>query len=277
MDRDPNTGNVRLVETDYSLDQVAYEAAAGAKCSQGYVRFSDDEGHTWNKTLQVPQWHGVNEVALVRAGNGDMIAACRTDISAKGKTLNHCSGLGVSISKDHGRIWSDLNVLYQWGRHHPSMVLLPDGRIVMSYVVRLGYTRTPNGFPQFGIEAVVSYDDGQTWDLDHRYLLHTWVGNRKGSNESAPGPQEWWAGSQSTSSVLLQDGSILTAFGTGYRSQPVSGGFGPRDVGLLLWKLGDKPLNDDRTIRDAPFDSDVRNVIDPTTGKPVTSAPPEVR
>lgn len=32
----------------------------------------------------------------------------------------------------------------------------------MTYVVRKGYVNTADGFPQFGIEAVVSRDNGQT-------------------------------------------------------------------------------------------------------------------
>jgi hypothetical protein len=275
VEKDPGTGKVvRLVETGYSVDTAIYEAATGAKCSQGYLRFSTDEGSTWTAPLKVPQWHGVNEVALLRATNGEMIAACRTDIPLKGTTLDHYEGLGVSISKDDGRTWSDLNMLYHWGRHHPSMVRLPGGQIVMTYVVRLGYVRTADDLPQYGIEAVVSRDHGRTWDLDHRYLLQTWTGNWKGPNKCAPGRQEWWASSQATSSVLLLDGSILTAFGTGYRSQtgpdnqPT-----PRDVGLVLWRPVEQPLDGDRTIRDAPFDSDLRNVVDPATGKPVAPAP----
>jgi hypothetical protein len=102
-------------------------------------------------------------------------------------------------------------MLYDWGRHHPSMVVMPNGDIVMTYVVRLGYPRTPEGYPQFGIEAVVSQDNGQNWDLDHRYLLATWKGIRKG-------PNAWYASSQATSTVLLPDGSCITTFGTGYRS-----------------------------------------------------------
>ena len=189
--------------------------------------------------------------------------------------IDHYNGLGVSISKDNGATWSKPNMLYEWGRHHPSMVLMPNGDIVMTYVVRKGYVDTPDGYPQFGIEAVVSQDHGQTWDLDHRYLLHTWVGNRKrnGSSENQPGPQAWWASSQATSSVLLPDGSILTAFGTGYRSQPGPDNLPtPRDVGLVLWQPGDRPINGDRTLRDAPFDSVLRNVFDPTLGLPLPRA-----
>jgi hypothetical protein len=274
VERDPATGAVtRLVETGYDVDWNAYQAAKGDNFSFAHLRSSTDEGQTWSKADHPPQWDGVSEVALLRAANGDLVAACRTDIPAKfkGVTLDHREGLGISISKDNGKTWSDVNQLYDWGRHHPSLILLPNRDIVMTYVVRTGYTRTAEDFPQFGVEAVVSRDNGQTWDLDHRYLLHAWAGNRKGDpNVAGPGPQEWWASSQATSTVLLPDGDLLTAFGTGYRSDPTSTVFSPRDAGLVLWRLGNQTLNDDRTIRDAPADSDLRNLFDPATGKPAS-------
>ena len=104
----------------------------------------------------------------------------------------------------------------------------------------------------------MSADNGRTWDLDHRYILHAWRGNRLGENK-------WWASCQATSTVLLPDGSLLTAFGTGYRSEPdASGGNpSPRDAGLLRWTLSDAPLDDTRAVRGAPVDSDGRNVVDP--------------
>jgi hypothetical protein len=84
----------------------------------------------------------------------------------------------------------------------------------------------------------VSRDNGQSWDVDRRYVLDAWVGNRKG-------PNGWWASCQATSTVLLPDGSLLTAFGTGYRSQPGPAGEEnlprPRDVGLVLWRAGEYP------------------------------------
>jgi hypothetical protein len=137
--------------------------------------------------------------------------------------------LGVSISKDQGKTWSDLKILYEWGRHHPSMVLRPDGTILMTYVVRLGYPDTAEGFPQFGVEAVVSRDNGQTWDLEHRYVLAAWVGRMKGANA-------WYCGTQSTSTVLLPDGTILTAFGTGFRNPP-NAATCIMDVALVRWRV----------------------------------------
>ena len=113
-------------------------------------------------------------------------------------------------------------------------------------------------YPQFGIEAVVSRDHGQTWDLDHKYILRHWVGHIR------EGPTSWYPSSQATSTVLLPDGSLLTAFGTGYRCQDiVKGQPAPRDVGLVRWRLNSGAVNTETRLRDAPFDSDVRNVYDP--------------
>ena len=265
VERDAKNGNlVRLIETGYQQ--------SGHKNSQAFLRSSADGGATWSPAARITQWKGANEVALLRAKNGHLVAACRTIIPVRlqSETIDHFEGLGISTSTDDGRSWSDVRKLYDWGRHHPSLVLLPGGDIVMTYVVRKGYIDSPDGFPQFGIEAVVSGDHGQTWDLDHRYLLHSWVGNRKGSNKNLPGPQAWWASSQATSTVLLPDGNLLTAFGTGYRSLPNSQNqSSPRDVGLVQWRLNENPVGNDRQIRDAAAASDLRNRLDPNTGAPI--------
>ena len=251
VDRHPRTGKItQLAETGYRQSGTD---------SQASIRFSTDLGQTWSPSIKVPQWHGVNEVNLFRAGNGDLLAACRTDVPRRleGKTLDHYEGLGISISRDDGRSWSAVKKLYDYGRHHPSLVLMPNQDIVMTYVVRLGYVDDQDGFPQFGIEAVVSHDHGATWDLDHRYLLHVWSGKRKGASY-------WWPSSQATSSTLSPDGAIITAFGTGYRIQAgKESPQAPRDAGLIQWRLNTRSVNAERTIRDAAFDSDLRNVFDP--------------
>lgn len=249
---------MRLVQTGYGMNHEWYGSDKGPGYSTGYLRFSMDEGRTWGDAIAPPQWTGVSEVALLRAKNGAYIAACRTDIPARFEpaTLDHYEGLAVSVSEDEGKTWSDLNRLYDYGRHHPCMTLMPDGTIVMTYVVRKGYVDSTDGWPQFGIEAIVSRDNGRSWDLDHKYILHAWKGNRTG-------PEYWWASSQATSSVLLPDGTILTAFGTGYRSQPAEGGPSPRDAGLVHWRLNSEPVNEVCQISDAAYDSELRNVFDP--------------
>ena len=251
VDRHPKTGEItRLAETGYTQT---------GKNSQASIRFSTDEGQNWSEPIKVPQWHGVNEVCLCRAANGNLLAACRTEIPERlvDKTLDHYEGLGVSISKDDGRTWSTVEKLYDYGRHHPSMVLMPNEDVAMTYVVRLGSADDPHGVPQFGIEAVFSHDHGLSWDLDHRYLLHVWSGKRKGKNY-------WWPSSQATSSTLLPDGSLLTTFGTGYRIQAgEKSPQAPRDVGLIKWRPNENPVNAESTLRDAAIESDLRNFFDP--------------
>ena len=265
VESDPKTGQItRLWETAYLEDH------SRKVWSQAYLRQSVDEGRSWSEWLEFPQWAGVNEVALIRAKNGDLIGACRTDMpdrfvvrdpntGAEISSLDHCEGLGVCISRDEGRTWSEVERLYEYGRHHPSLVLLSNGTIVMTYVARQGYVETPDGAPQFGVEAVVSEDNGRSWDLDHRYILSAWPGDPQA-------PKSWFRSSQATSSVLLPDGSILSAYGTGYRAmvpEDDPGRFKPRDVGLVNWRVNNESLDDDRTIANAAFDSDLRNRFDP--------------
>ena len=103
----------------------------------------------------------------------------------------------------------------------------------MTYVVGTGYAPTPDGFAQFGVEAILSHDHGRTWDLDHRYVLHTWHANRR--DEHA-----WWRSVQQTSTVWLPDGYLYTAFGTFFRSEPAESGLiRPLDVGILRWRISE--------------------------------------
>lgn len=262
VDRDDQTGAVtRLFETGWSFFQSPNN---GPRWEQGYLRFSSDKGRNWNKGVRVPQWKEVSEIALSRAANGNHLAACRTSIpkNFQQKNIDHYEGLGISVSQDGGLTWSAVKKLYEFGRHHPSFILMPRGEIVMTYVVRKGYVETPKGYPQFGIEAVVSHDHGETWDLDHRYLLHRWEATMQGFNALYQSPQ-------GLSSVLLPDGMMLTAFGTGYRSQGPGVDRHRRDIALVRWQLSEATLNDNSTMRAAPPDSDLRNLFDPVAGKPV--------
>ena len=229
VDKDPRSGSVvRLADSCFKNDHTA--------C----IRFSTDGGRTWPEAIQVP-W--ISETTLIRAGNGDIVAATRTDGTASiptskapydwrrvGGHQDFYSGLGVHISKDNGHTWSPVNKLYEFGRHHASMVLMPDNDLVMSYVVRLGYPDTPEGLPRYGIEAVVSRDHGRTWELGRRYVLDLWDGewfDRSKGLVSLRAPNE-------TYTVLLPDGSLITAFGTGFRGK---GEGTPRDIKLVRWRL----------------------------------------
>lgn len=220
----------KMFEASWKPTGVKWDSPEGFY-SQGYFRSSTDEGVTWSDEVKVPQWLGVNEINLIQASNGNLVAACRTDTPKRFAHyhLDHYGGLSVSISNDKGKTWSELSPLYEWGRHHPSMALMANGNIVMTYVVRLGYPATHEGFPQFGVEAVVSHDNGQTWDKEHRYILSTWVGNITGATA-------WFCSVQSTSTVLLPDGMLLTAFGTGFRNS-TGAKVCKMDVMMVRWRL----------------------------------------
>ncbi len=231
--------------------------SSAAPYSQGYIRFSTDSGATWGNAISVPQWLGINEVTMIKAANGNLIAAGRTDYPARfaESQVDQFSGLVVSISTDNGATWSAVNHLYEWGRHHPCMVLMPNGDIVMTYVVRMGYTPDEKGFPRYGVEAVISKDDGVTWDLDHRIILATWSGNVKGD-------KLWYGGVQSTSTVVLPDGTLVTAFGTGFENAPETT-LCQMDVALVRWKIPTNTLNSDTYFTDLPYNADARNIINP--------------
>ena len=225
VDRDSGTGQINR------LIGVRYEYGHGKKPDQAFIRFSTDLGKTWMKDIRVPQWNGFNEAEMVRAKNGDLVCCLRTIVHERYKGRNdHFEGMGVSISKDNGKAWSDVNVLFKWGRHHQSLVLMPNGDIVMSYVVREGYPPSKNGYPTFGIEAIVSYDHGQTWDLNHVYVLYEWDGHLLGS-------EYWMAGPWVTSTALLPDGDLITIFGGAEREVGFEGD--PRRVGVVRWRLAE--------------------------------------
>jgi hypothetical protein len=134
------------------------------------------------------------------------------------------------------------------------MVVLPNGHIVLTYVVRNGYLPDKSGRLRFGIEAVVSTDNGATWDLDHKYILAS-------NNSIMKDDRVCWGSPQSTSNVVLPDGSLLTAFCTGVRNAPTQT-LWLMDVALVKWRPSDEPANSDDALRKAPYDSDLRNKFD---------------
>ena len=230
--RDPGGRVERLVGACWRPTGVPW-GSAEAPYSQAYLRSSVDEGRTWTDAVKILQWLGVNEVSILVAANGDWIAACRTDYPKRYAhlQLDHYGGLAVSISRDRGQTWSDPKPLYEWGRHHPSMVLTPEGTIIMTYCVRLGYPDAAGGLPRFGVEAVVSADHGQTWDMEHRYILATWTGNIPSAN-----PNAWFCSVQSTSTVRLPDKTLLTALGTGFRNREKAASC-KMDIAMVKWRL----------------------------------------
>ena len=208
-------------ETLYYLDEKRREIP--------YYRVSIDNGKTFGPDIEPAEWKaaGANEVKLFETSNGTILAGCRLFVPAANDQSN---ALGVSYSTDRGKTWSKVQIIQPAGRMHPAFVELPDKRIILTYVVRNGYPDDEKGHPRFGIEAVESKDGGKTWDVDRPYRLAETTGLY------LTGENRWASSVQSTVSILLDDGSIMTVFGTGHRAvfnhkkRQV-----PRDFWIVRW------------------------------------------
>ena len=95
--------------------------------------------------------------------------------------------LWQGVSHDRGRTW---NARKTGVKGHPpsGLVALRDGRLALTY----GYRHPP-----YGIRAVLSNDEGLTWDADHVIVLRN-----DGAGYDLGYPR----------SMLLEDGTILTAY-----------------------------------------------------------------
>ncbi len=98
-----------------------------------------------------------------------------------------------SDSIDFGQTWSEPRRLPIWG-HPPYMLKLKSGNLLMVY----GHRRSP-----YSVRAILSHDQGKTWDMDSMLTLHTFD------------PGNWDLGYPVA--MQLDDGRILVSF-YGYTS-----------------------------------------------------------
>ena len=184
----------------------------------GGFHWSHDGGRTWTEEVCPREWtweetfegktytRGISEGSLARAANGWIVAALRTDMEARHMHLHNdnLEGIGVSVSKDDGKTWSPVKVIFPAGKMHAHLIAMPDGRIVMTYIVRQDISEGELASYTRGCGAVTSRDNGLTWDTDHEYMLDRF--------ELADGTRVTLSCGH-LSSALLDDGDILTCYG----------------------------------------------------------------
>ncbi len=144
---------------------------------------------------------------MVRAANGWIIAAIRTDMLGKYIKYHYDNfeGTGISISKDDGATWSPVKHLLEAGRMHANLLRLPNDDLVMTVIQRLDIRDGKLASYQRGCDALISHDHGQTWNLDRMYILDDWSYNN---------PAQWYeCVSGHLYSTSMGDGSVLTAYG----------------------------------------------------------------
>ena len=127
---------------------------------------SKDKGKSWQYYTTVSMsrpwkkdmtWEFYDEPAMITLPNGRWIVAQRVDIDGY---------LRLSVSDDKGKnlSWSlpeKSKPLAIWG-YPAHMLSLKDGTLLCAY----GYRKDP-----MGIRASISYDGGDTWDMENEYVL----------------------------------------------------------------------------------------------------------
>ena len=178
---------------------------------------SYDGGITWTEREEIkPTWNDYfcrfAEAYYLRLPDNRLLATTRFEFlhPIKGtqtpwppKTASNdhaCGHMVLMESSDEGRTWSEPRDFLNYSEVHGQFTLLKDGRLLCTYA---------NYHLPFGIAAVVSYDMGKTWDMEHCIQLA--VSN--GINTGWPTTRQ------------LDDGSLITLYAMEpYHLEPVEKG-----------------------------------------------------
>ena len=125
-----------------------------------YVYRSRDGGRSWGDRSLIAA--GFNETNLVHLKSGKLLAAMREEQKPPGRSA-------LTESSDGGRHWSRPRYVTGASQHPASLLQMPDGTVVLSHGVR---------HPPYGAQALLSRDEGQTWDRTRKLMLgyHSWGG-----------------------------------------------------------------------------------------------------
>jgi len=170
--------------------------------SKAWRFLSRDGGKTWPEVREVPVWKNAlsmfDEAALVKLPDGTLLASGRVDGngirpggaeppdgSPTPSGSEAADTMMLTESKDMGLTWSAPREFLGYSRVHAHLLVLADGRLLCSYA---------SYHLPFGVFAVLSEDNGKTWDYDHPIQLAF--------------SQGCWTGWPT--SVQLEDGTIVT-------------------------------------------------------------------
>lgn len=164
---------------------------------------STDGGKTWSDKSPVTVNYAApvntsffNETDMHRFGSGRIIAVSRfSSVYPKQDTTappGEEGGTHLRIfALDEATLkWTEESEFLGYHNVHPQLLELRDGRLLCSHGVRF--------FP-FGAQAVLSADEGRTWDVDHPCVL-AWF--------------SWNSSCGYPHTVEMPDGSLLTAYTT---------------------------------------------------------------
>jgi hypothetical protein len=162
----------------------------GGKNAPGVVRIwrSPDSGKTWDKSLHpdTAGWIDVDgffsQTVTFRTSSGHLLHPVRVDRSGPHwhlpgtpRKLGRESGdqgdrMMLWESMDDGRTWrkhGKTGTLGTYGEMYPRFLRLDDGRLLLTFTVR---SNSSDGHG-LGLRAIISPDDGKTWDFEHDRLV----------------------------------------------------------------------------------------------------------
>ena len=157
---------------------MGYGIAAGEARVAFLIR-SHDGGRAWVDCVKVAEGSLTrfgNEAALCDLGEGRLLVMLRSD------------RLSQADSSDLGYNWSEPRPVTGHLEAPGDVIRLQDGRLLLTYTRRR---------PPYGIQGMMSRDDGRTWDTENRLLL---VGDSGAYECGYP------------SSVQRDDGTIVTVY-----------------------------------------------------------------
>lgn len=122
-----------------------------ARGNESYLFRSKDGGKTWGDPSLLGKHY--NETSVVDLGGGRLLAAMRSE---KG------GHLAVTGSADGGYGWSEPVQVTADGEHPADLIRLENGWVLMTYGERN---------PPRGARAVLSRDNGKTWDTGRKVII----------------------------------------------------------------------------------------------------------
>lgn len=180
---------------------------------------SEDEGRSWRYISHIPNPNifAFSEMGLLPGADGRVLMLMRVDwahvpqeLRSESSRIGYGDYMYQSETHDNGFTWSEPAQLPLWG-HPPYLVRLKSDAILLVY----GHRRPPHS-----TRAILSYDEGQTWDEKTMRTLRSY----EPGNYDFGYPQ----------ATQLEDGTILCAH-YGYTTAEMEGRLNPCGIFVSLF------------------------------------------